>query len=106
MQYLFENYHKMFVRNGLKWLIEENPTIAMDHVISVIKPQNLHNSVTGDLPFAKYELRKDFNCFLKHIIRLAEAFKIVDSGPAPHGAPKTRTTTNTTPITVAGVEKA
>lgn len=85
MQDLFANYHTLLVRNGLKWLIKDNPKIAVDHVLSAIKPQTLHDRLEADLSFAKYELRKDFHGFLKHAIRLAEAFQIVDSGPAPRG---------------------
>lgn len=81
MQDLFTSYHILLSRNGLKWLIEDTPEVAVDHVLSAIRPQSLHDRLAADLYFAKYELRKDFQGFLKHSIRLAEAFQIVDSGP-------------------------
>lgn len=81
MQDLFTNYHTILVRNGLKWIIKDNQKVAVYHVLSAIRPNSLKERLESDLAFSHHDLRKDFLGFLKHAIRLAEAFQIVDSGP-------------------------
>lgn len=81
MEDLFTDYHTLLQRSGLGWLIKDNPKIAVYHVLSAIRPQNLADRLTADLSFGEYELRKDFKGFLSHAIDLAKAFQKVDSGP-------------------------
>lgn len=85
MQDLFSSYVTILSRNGLRWLIEENPKVAVYHVLSAVRPQSLQNRLTSDLSFSKYKFQKDWHAFLKHAVRLAEAFQLVDEGPRPDG---------------------
>lgn len=87
MEDLFTDYHTLLSRNGLVWLITDNPKVAVQHVLSAIRPQTLFDRLTADLEFAEYELRKDFSGFLKHAIKLAKAFQIVDAGPTRPAEP-------------------
>lgn len=41
----------------------------------------LKESLMSDLSFSRHYLRKDLKGFLKHAVRLAEAFQLVDFGP-------------------------
>lgn len=82
MQDLFSSYHTILARNGLKWIIDDNQKVAVHHVLCAIRPQSLRERLESDLSFSHHHLKKDFTGFLKHSIRLAEAFQIVDSGPS------------------------
>lgn len=85
MQDVFTSFQQQFlpVHNALKWINEDKPRVAVQHVLSAIRPQSLHDPLEADQSFAKSELRRAFKGFLKHPIRLAEEFQIVDSGPTP-----------------------
>lgn len=43
MQYLLANYHKILSQNGLKWKITDNQNVAVQHVLSAIKPASLRH---------------------------------------------------------------
>lgn len=60
---VFIKYHTLLLRNVLMWLIKYNHKFAVDHVISVIKPHPLHNQLTADLSFAKYDFVMNFMAF-------------------------------------------
>lgn len=81
MKNLFTSNHTLLVSHGLKRLIEETPRVAVQHALSAVKPQTLHDRLTANLEFSQDELSKDCRRFFKHAIRLAEAFQIVESGP-------------------------
>lgn len=81
MQDLFTNYHTILSRNGLKWIIKENQKIAVQHVLSAVRPVSLRDRLSSYLSFSHHNLRKDLTGFLKHSVRLAEAFQLVDCGP-------------------------
>lgn len=81
MQDLFSSYITILGRHGLKWIVTDNQKIAVQHVLSAIRPVSLKDRLESDLSFSHHPLKKDFKGFLKHSIRLAEAFQIVDSGP-------------------------
>lgn len=80
MQDLFVSYHMILLRHGLKWIVTENQKVAVSHVLQAVPPATLRDRLQSDLAFSHHELRKDFPGFLKHAIRLAEAFQLVDSG--------------------------
>lgn len=80
MQDLFTSYHTILTRHGLKWIIIENQKVAIQHVLSAIKPASQKDRLENHLGFAKHDLKKDFTGFLSHAVRLAEAFQIVDAG--------------------------
>ena len=73
MQSLFANYHSLLSQNGVSWIIE--------HVLSVIQRQTLRERLESDLSFSHDELKKDLKEFLKHVVKLSEAFQLVDSDP-------------------------
>lgn len=53
MEDLFTDYHTLLQRNGLGWLINDNPNVAVKHVFSAIRPQNLFDRLTADLAFGE-----------------------------------------------------
>lgn len=99
MQDLFASYHTILVRNGLKWILEDNQKVAVYHVLGAIRPNSLRERLESDLSFSQHELKKDFKGFLRHAIRLAEAFQIVDAGPSHK---KNRKEDNATPSNSKG----
>lgn len=81
MEGLFISYHTILARQGLSWIIKDNQKLAVAHVLSAIRPQVLKERLEADLSFSQHALKKDFNKFLKHAVRLSEAFQLVDVGP-------------------------
>lgn len=82
MQDLFTNCHTILSRNGPKWTITDNQKVAVRHVLSAIKPASLRDRLQSYLSFSYHPLGKDFKGFLKHAVKLAEAFQLVDSATA------------------------
>lgn len=81
MQGLFANYHSLLSQQGVKWIIEDNQNLAVTHVLSATRPQSLRERLESDLSFSHHALKKDFKEFLKHAVKLSEAFQTVDNGP-------------------------
>lgn len=93
MRNLFVSYRAILKRHGVAWLLEDNQKVAVDHVLSAIRPTSVKERLESDLEFAKYELKKNFQGFMKHAIRVAEAFQIVDNGkPRSNRQPEPSTT--------------
>lgn len=69
MRNLIISYHSILKRHGLAWLVEENKTVAVYHVLSSIRFVPLITRLTSDLDFAQHSLRKAFNGFMKHPIK-------------------------------------
>ena len=87
MKDLFASYYTILSRNGLKWIVTENQKVSVGHVLSAVRPVSLKERLESDLSFSHHHLKKDFNGFLAHAIKLAEAFQLVDCGP-PSKRPK------------------
>lgn len=56
MQDMFAEYYTFLILNGLNSLTSDSPKVAFEHVFSAIRPLTLHDRLTTDLLFAKYEL--------------------------------------------------
>ena len=85
---MFVSYHTMLSRNGLLWLLKDNQKVGVTHVLSAIRPATLTEQLEGDLDFAHHGLKKDFQGFMRHAIKIAEAFQLVDNGkPRSERAP-------------------
>ena len=81
MEALFASYVSLLRRHGLSWVIETKPKTAVAHVLSAVRPLNLQDLLQSDLEFAKSDCKKYFKEFLKHDIKLAKAFKLLENGP-------------------------
>lgn len=81
MESLFVSYLSILRRNGLAWVPKVCPKVAVNNVLSAVKPGNLQESLQSDLRFAHQDLRKDFKSFMQHAVKLSIAFEIVDIGP-------------------------
>ena len=81
MESLFVSYHKLLRRHGVSWIVKNNQKVAVGHVLSCIKPATLQSRLQSNLEFSHHSLKKDFKGFMKHSIRISEAFQMVDTGP-------------------------
>lgn len=77
---VFVGYHQILRRNGLSWIVKDNQKVAVSHVLSAIRPLSLRTRLESDLELSHHELKKNFKGFMKHAIRLSEAFQLVDIG--------------------------
>ncbi len=80
MQTLFISYHSILRDNGLSLVLENSQRVAVQLVLHAVRPVTLRGRLTDNLESAKYEIRKDFKGFMRHAIKLTEAFQIVDNG--------------------------
>lgn len=60
---LFADYFTLLTRNGLTWFINNNPNVSVQHVLSYIRPQMIHDRLITGLYLAEYDLRKYFKGF-------------------------------------------
>lgn len=81
MGLLFMAYSTLLSRHGLKWVKDSNPEMAVGHVVSVIKLQELHKNLQSDLDPVYKDLRKDFKRFMAFALNISDAFEKVDIGP-------------------------
>lgn len=81
VQYLFTISVTIFRRNGVKWFLGSIQQEALNHVLSAVKPKKLHGSLESDLE-RNWTLRDKsfFKGFMKHAVKISEAFEIVYSG--------------------------
>jgi len=77
MTLVFLDYRSLLRREGMSWIIDRNPKLAIRHVLSVVKPALLKERLEQDLCLAKVELKKDFRGFMNHALRLSEAFDMI-----------------------------
>jgi hypothetical protein len=54
-------------------IVEDQPKLAIKHLLSVVKPAHLKEVCENDLLLDQIELRKDFYVFVKHLRKTAAA---------------------------------
>ena len=81
MKSLFTSYVLSLRRNGLIWVMNDHPKLAVKHIVSAVRPKPLQLRLETDLELVHAPLKKDFKGFMKHAMSVAEAFQIVDTGP-------------------------
>lgn len=79
IQNLFKQYMTILRRNGLPWIINDNQKVAVQHVLSQMRPTSLQNLLESDFNFSNYDLRKDCKGFMSYCVRLSEPFQLVDN---------------------------
>lgn len=82
LQDLFASFHKIISRNNLNSIVNDNQKVAVQHVLSAIRPTSLREKLESDLSFSHHSLKKDFHGFLKHTFKLAEPFQLFGAGAA------------------------
>lgn len=50
----------------------------MTHVLSAVELKTFQDRLASDLEFAQYEIKKHFQSFMKHAVKISEAFEIGD----------------------------
>jgi Reverse transcriptase (RNA-dependent DNA polymerase) len=71
---LFADYKNILRVNGISWLVDKNPKMAVHHITEALKPSILRKRVKDDLTFSYTELERDFIQFMKHVIGRAEHY--------------------------------
>lgn len=57
-----------------------NKKIAVNHILSSVKPKQLRNRLESDLELTHISIRKEFNGFMKHALTVSDAFELNDNG--------------------------
>eukprot|EP00171_Calliarthron_tuberculosum_P022654 IDg22654t1 len=78
MANLFISYFVLLKKHGCEWVIESSPKIAVQHVMSKIRPQWLKSRIESDLRLSHQELKRNFHKFKKHCAKLASAMSVLD----------------------------
>lgn len=87
MQGLFVLYISLLRRHGGKWTTESGPKIAFYHVLSAVRPAHVKKKIESILEFAYSNLKKNLEGFMKHALKVSEAFRIVGNGPPRSSKP-------------------
>lgn len=81
MQDLFMSYHKLLRRHMMLLILQENQKIAGSNVLTTIWSKSLHHLLESDLQFGYTQCRKNFTKFIKHTVKHADSFLLLDNGP-------------------------
>lgn len=81
MKLLFMDYLSLLRTNGLKWVPEKNPKLAIRHVLSSCRPTQLRTRLEQDISFSHHHLKANFAGFMQHALDVSTAFEKVDNGP-------------------------
>lgn len=73
---LFLSYTSVLRRHGLKWVLESNQKLSVQHVVSAVKPTPLRQRFEADLDFAYSHLRKDLKPFMSQALEVSKAFEM------------------------------
>lgn len=76
MQDLLSSYLTILSRHGLRWIITENQKVAIQHVLSAVRPTVLKEQLESDLSVSHHPLKRYFKQFLKHAICRVETSKL------------------------------
>jgi hypothetical protein len=79
---LFADYQSLLRANGLSWIVKDNPKLAVDHIMEVIKPFALKKRLRDDLDLAHVGLENDFLGFMRHVICRAEFYADYEDNPS------------------------
>jgi hypothetical protein len=71
---LFADYKSLLRCNGMAWLVDENPKLAVSHITDALKPSVLRKRIKDYLSFGHIGLKNDFLLFMKHVISRAERY--------------------------------
>lgn len=88
------DYNTLLRINRLSWVLEENDKVAVQHIISEIRPVKPKSRLESDIAFAHHELKKYFKEFFKHAKKFSDAFVLVDSGSLNEDTQVTRPADN------------
>lgn len=80
MNNLFVGYQTVLRKNGLSWVVAENPKVAVQQVLSAIHSPKIQSSLSSDMELAHIDIGKDFSKYYAHAKKLSEAFDLVHGG--------------------------
>jgi hypothetical protein len=71
---LLADYKSLLRLNGMAWLVDENPKLAVSHITDALKPSVLRKRIKDNLLSGHIGLKNDFLLFMKHVISRAERY--------------------------------
>lgn len=74
MQGRFISYFSILRLNGLKWIIEKNAKLVVQHVLSAVRPHTLQNRSENDLELCCYDLRKNYRVSCRTLLGCRKLF--------------------------------
>lgn len=78
MQNLVIAYARLWRRHGIKWIIESNHKLAVQHIVSAIKPEYLRTRFEPDLSMVQYSWPRNCIGFMHHALKVSEALRLVE----------------------------
>lgn len=78
MQRLFFSNISLLRHDVVKQITESNRNDTVYHVLSTVRPTHTKERLKLDLKLAYSDLKKNFKGFMKHGIKVSEAFEIVE----------------------------
>lgn len=79
IEILSSSYNSIFRRHELAWIKTDTEKVAVCYDYPAMVPESLRARLEAILELSYYEIRKDLTGFMKHEIKLAEAFQMVDN---------------------------
>lgn len=76
MCYLVVSYHLILRQHEISWPTNSNAKVAVNHEVLAVCPEPSRTRLQADITFAYNSLKTDFHAFIRHTIRLAEAFSL------------------------------
>ena len=65
---LFSDYKTMLRTKKWEHLIKDNPKVAVNHIVELLKPVQLKTKVQNDIKLGKTSLRKNWKEFFKYVV--------------------------------------
>lgn len=79
-EHLF-TYHALRINHSIDWVTYESPNISVQYIITGVKPETVLTRLQSDLSFGYEHLKSDFKGYMKHSLKLIEAFKPLNIFP-------------------------
>lgn len=80
MEGLFVSYFTLLRQHGLKWVLENSQKVAVYNIVSAVKTSTVRRRLESDLDLKVNHIHKDLKDFMKHALKLFEAFAMLENG--------------------------
>lgn len=77
LKLLSMEYRSLPVDDGLKYVLGRSESIALKHVVLVVRPTGLRSRLKRGVTLSYAIIKTDFNCYLVHVVIIFEIVKKV-----------------------------